>query len=261
MRAKPTRNKKTDKAQTPPRSRYPVVDVIRGSAIALMFSYHFCFDLNYFGLTRFNFNYSPFWLSFRAVIVSLFLGTVGISLHLATRRGLNRRRYLQRLGLLLVFAGLISVVSYVMFPHSMIFFGILHFIALASILGLAFTRLHWLNLVLGTACLALGLWYQHPFFDQPAWQWFGLMTHKPITEDYVPVLPWFGVVLIGMFLGQTLFHGRDADAPAFVRWRAERALPRVLALGGRHSLIIYMLHQPVFMGVLYVTLTLTGHLR
>lgn len=228
-------------------NRYLLVDTLRGLAVALMIVYHFTFDLNYFQQVEIDFYNDPFWLAFRALIVSLFLGLVGVSLHLANWRGFDRRRYLRRLGVVAGCAGLVSLGSYLVFPDSMIYFGILHFIVVASILGLPMVRFHWLNLVLGIALIAAGLNLQHPFFDHPGLHWVGLMTHKPVTEDYVPLLPWFGVVLLGIFLGRCLY--RD-PLPALARWRSRHPLVQVLALGGRHSLLIYMVHQPLFFALL-----------
>lgn len=246
--------------------RYPIVDALRGSAIVLMLVYHFSYDLAYFGLASFDFSGTPFWLGFRALIVSLFLFTVGISLHLATATGLRPRPFLRRLALLLLAATGISLLSALMFPGRAIFFGILHFIAVASVLGLPFVHLDrlkpHLNLVLGLVLIALGLGVQHPLFDHPALQWIGLMTQKPATEDYVPLLPWFGVVLLGIWTGGRLFAAnRTGSAPIWLTWRANSPLGRTLTRGGRHSLAIYLLHQPLFMGLLWSALALSGSLR
>lgn len=143
-----------------------------------------------------------------------------------------------------------------LFPNSWIFFGVLHFILLVSILGLAFLGLHWANLLLGSGLIFLGLTVQYPLFDHPWLQWFGLMTYKPITEDYVPLLPWFGVVLLGMFLGKLCLHS-DAGKRLSI-WQNDQSTTRLLALAGRHSLLIYMLHQPVLLGILYGVATLRG---
>lgn len=232
-----------------PVSRIQLFDVLRGVAIGLMAAYHFCFDLNYYGFTHFNFNYDPFWLGFRASILSLFLGLVGISLILATVGGFNLRRYLKRLGWLAACAITVSLSSRMLFPDSWIFFGVLHFILVASILGLAFLRFYWVNLGLGSLLIVAGLTLQHPLFDQPGLQWFGLMTHKPITEDYVPLLPWFGVVLIGLFLGRYFLRSRWNKRLS--AWHSSHAIARLLALAGRHSLLIYIAHQPVLMGLVW----------
>ena len=127
---------------------------------------------------------------------------MGISLILATANGFNSRRYLRRLAWLSAAAVIVSLSSRILFSDSWIFFGVLHFIFIASILGLAFLRFYWVNLGLGSLLILLGLTLQYPLFDHPWLQWVGLMTHKPITEDYVPLLPWFGVVLLGLFLGK-----------------------------------------------------------
>jgi uncharacterized membrane protein len=76
------------------------------------------------------------------------------------------------------------------------------------------------------------------------------MTYLPYTEDYVPLAPWFGIVLIGIFVGKVIFN--QEDEPALLARPAGNPLSRVLAFGGRHSLNIYLLHQPVFFGVLYL---------
>jgi uncharacterized membrane protein len=231
-------------------ARYAAVDILRGFAIALMFVYHFTFDLNYFGAVRFDFNHDWRWLAFRVVIVSLFLGLVGVSLVLADSQRFNWRSYGRRLAALAVCAAAASLGSYLMFPATFIFFGILHFILVASVLGLAFLRLYWINLVAGVLLLSAGLTLQHGFFDQRVWQWFGLMTHKPRTEDYVPLLPWFGVVLLGMFLARAAL--RSNWITRIKDWRPDAKLARLFALAGRHSLVIYMLHQPIFIGSLYL---------
>jgi uncharacterized membrane protein len=227
-----------------------LVDTLRGVAIVLMIAYHFSFDLTYFRVLHIDFNHAPFWLGARAFIVSLFLGLVGVSLHLATARGLNTERYLRRLLLLIVCAGAVSLASYQMFPRTFIYFGILHCIAVVSVLGLLFTRLYWLNLLLGSAVIAAGLLYHDALFDSRLLGAIGFMTYKPPTEDYVPLAPWFGVVLIGMFLGRSVFA--RSPVPGWARWQNTQPLTRLLAFGGRHSLLFYMLHQPVMLGILYL---------
>jgi len=224
--------------------------VLRGGAIALMIVYHFCFDLNYFGHVRLDFNHDPFWLGFRTLIVSLFLAVMGFSLQLSHAGHWRRRAFFIRLGWLVGAATLVSLSSYMMYPKSMIFFGILHFIAVASLLGLLFLKLFYLNLLLGAAIILLGVNFAHPWFDQPALQWLGLMTHKPITEDYVPVLPWFGVVLIGLFAAQWI--ARQPTPPNWIHWQSRHWLANTLSFGGRHSLIVYLLHQPILLGLLYL---------
>lgn len=230
-------------------ARFPLIDALRGAAIAFMFAYHFCFDLNYFGVLHQNFNDDPFWLTARSLILGSFVALVGVSLVLATGNGIKWRPYLIRLGWLAACAAVVSIASYQMFPGSWIYFGVLHFILIASVLALAFVPLYWANLALGAALIGVGVSVKSAVFDQPLLNWFGLMTHKPITEDYVPLLPWFGVVLAGVFVGKLVF-GRQPWSGA-VRWQAAGPIGRLLAWAGRHSLMLYMLHQPIFLGALY----------
>ncbi len=234
----------------PDQQRLILIDLLRGLAIAMMFSYHFSFDLDYFGYIHVDFSTEPFWLNYRALIVSLFLCTMGYSLYLAHHTRWRRQAWLKRFGWLVLASVGVSLSSYLMYPKSFIFFGILHFIALASLLGLLFTRLGYLNLLLGVIVLLIGNYYSNRFFNQPAWQWFGLMTHRPVAEDYVPLFPWFGMVLIGLGLAHW-----TQNTPALTRllhWQSRHPLVTTLTFGGRHSLLIYLLHQPIFLGLLYV---------
>jgi uncharacterized membrane protein len=225
-----------------PARRLPLIDALRGVAIVMMVIYHFCFDLSYLRLADFDFYADPFWLTARTLILGTFLFLVGVSLVLATGSGLDLRRYLRRLGYLIAAALLVSASTRWMFGERYVFFGVLHFIAVASLLGLPLVRAGWLNPVLGTGIIVLASVYQSTWFDQPGWRWIGLMTHKPPTEDYVPLLPWFGVVLFGMFAAPGL--RRLARRPGF----GQSAGPGWLALAGRHSLLIYLLHQPLLLG-------------
>ena len=236
-------------------SRYAFIDYLRGIALLLMFIYHFCFDLDYFNFIQTDFNNNPWWVNFRIIIVSLFLWLVGVSLWLAIRKNINLPRYLKRLSLLAVASAVASYSSYLTFPKSYIFFGILQFILVASIVGLLFVRLYYSNLILGILLIAIGTSYTHPMFNANALQWFGLMTHRPITEDYVPFLPWFGLVLIGIFSAAFIFKKQDSKwiTAQFSQWSVTNTnFQRHISCMGRHSLIIYLIHQPIFMGLLYI---------
>lgn len=232
-----------------PRPRLHLVDALRGAAVALMVGYHFCYDLDYFHLVSIDFH-GTFWMGARALIVSMFLALAGASLHLATADGLRLRPFLRRVAVLAGCAGAVSVASYILFPASGIFFGVLHFIAVASVLALPLRGQYAANLLLGAVCICAGLFLHHPAFDHPWASWIGFTTHNPITEDYVPIFPWFGVVAIGMFLGRWFLQ--DAHCAALRSWRPASRHARLLAGAGRNALWVYMAHQPILMGAIYL---------
>lgn len=229
--------------------RQPLLDLFRGAAVMLMLAYHFSFDLNYFGVISIRFQTDPLWLGLRSFIVTCFILAVGVSLHLSTRNGLRPGAFIRRQVILGLAAGLVSLGSYLVFPLTWIVFGVLHFIFVGRILALPFLRLGRLNLAFSALFILAGILAEHPLFNHPGLHWLGMMTHKPFTEDYVPLLPWFGVLLCGLELGRIVF-----SSPGLTTGRPLPAGWTWLAWMGRRSLIIYLLHQPLFMGVLYLLL-------
>lgn len=221
----------------------------------MMIAYHFCFDLSFFGMLRADFNHDTGWLAARALIVSLFAFLVGVSLTLADRHPSQTRHFAWRELRIGLCAIVVSGASYMMFPRSFIFFGILHFIFVASLVGwgLLRARLGAAGFaVLGVVALALGIELNLPLFDLAPLQWVGFMTHKPDAEDYVPLFPWIGVVFLGIACGKWLKPGLN-PAPGGQNARvATGGLPQALGWMGRHSLAIYMLHQPMLLGALYL---------
>jgi uncharacterized membrane protein len=238
--------------------RIDAVDALRGTAICMMIAYHATFDLNWFHIISADFNHHPFWLASRDLIVSSFLLLVGVSLVLAQRAGISPKRFWRRIALVGGCALLVTVGSYAAFPKTYITFGILHCIVVSSILAWPLVRLPRIASVIGVLLIVAGatigpaLFDPAPFqglplFDLPWLNWVGLMTHRPATEDYVPLLPWFGVVLLGIGLGAWLLERRLRGLQ-----RMSRVSPEWLTWLGRHSLIVYMVHQPVMIGLLRV---------
>lgn len=242
------------------------VDAARGVAILAMLAYHFCFDLRFYGLTHTDFEHAPFWLTARSLIVTSFLLVVGISAVLArgataddARRGVAKampdprlRRYLRRTAIVAACAAAVTAGSYLLFPHSFIYFGILHGIVLMSLLAWPFTSRPRAALVVGVFIIVLGVTASNAFFDTRLLSIVGFMTHKPVTEDYVPLFPWTGVVLVGVMLGSLLHRRAYAPLAVFAR------LPRFVGFLGRHSLAVYMTHQLVLLGGLWLVLRIAG---
>jgi uncharacterized membrane protein len=223
------------------------LDALRGAAIVWMAVFHFAFSLNHFGLVqpRQFFNHDPFWIVQRTAILSGFLFCAGLSLAVALDAGQRWPRFWRRWAQVAGCAVLVSIGSALMFPRSWIFFGVLHGLAVMLVMArLAAPLGRWLWLA-GALALVLPRVVQLPLLDPPALAWIGLITKKPITEDFVPLLPWIGVLLWGLAAGQWLLERRRAVLAG--------PLPaplQPLATLGRWSLTFYMLHQPVFIGAI-----------
>ncbi|MGH8802274.1 MAG: DUF1624 domain-containing protein [Casimicrobiaceae bacterium] len=230
--------------------RITSLDRARGCAILAMIAYHFCFDLRYFGLLHANFEYDPRWLTARALILSSFLAIAGVSTVLAERAHPGSRAWLRHVGLIAAAAVLVSAGSWLMFPRTWIWFGVLHGIALSLVLARPFVMRPRAAALAGIAVIALGLAFHHPAFDNRMLGWLGFMTAKPPTEDYVPLFPWSGVLLLGIAAGHLLVRTRFA-ALAFLTHA-----PAMIGRLGRHSLLVYLAHQPILIGALWVFLRL-----
>ena len=219
-----------------------------------MAAFHFSFDLNHFGLLspKQNFYHDPFWTWQRTCIVSLFLFTAGLSQAVALHAEQGWPRFWKRWAQVAACAVLVSIGSAFMFPRSWISFGVLHGIAVMLIIVRVSAPLRGWLWLLGAVAVALPFLFQHPMFDGAWLNWIGLVTRKPRTEDYVPLLPWLGVMWWGLAAGQWLLIHRASVLAS--------AVPRALAplsWLGRWSLSFYMLHQPVLIGLLTLVVALS----
>lgn len=233
--------------------RYVIIDLLRGIAMLCMIIYHFSYDLFLFGKIEIQLQHDFFWIGLRWFIVGLFLLLVGISLQLAHSQQFVFNKFSRRLAYLLACAVLVSIGSAVMFAERFIYFGILHFILLASLIAVWFRRFYYLNLIIGVSALILGNLIQHPLFNPKYFNWLGFVTEQPATEDYVPLFPWLGVVFIGLFIGRWL-----QQKPALLNSVKPNRWHQPLCFLGQHGLWVYMLHQPILLGLLYLFIVVLG---
>ena len=216
-------------------SRSSSLDLYRGLAVLLMIIFHFCWDLREFDYIDYSLR-DPFWVNFRSLIITLFISALGWSCYISCRKGYHWPSILTRQFKLFLAAAGISLATYLAFPENWIFFGILHFIFLASWLVLPLARKPWLSLALGLAILTVYFTVEqvhnfslHTFLTQT----FGLPKR---TLDMVNLLPWMGVVFIGPIMGHLQLH----------KWQVPTYLnSKVLIFLGRHALIVYLCHQLV----------------
>src|SRR5690606_23722529 len=232
------------------RPRLEAIDLARGLALVAMAIYHFAWDLEFFGYAPPGMTAEGGWRLFARSIASSFLFLVGVSLFLAHARGFRRGPFLKRLAMVAGAAAAISLITWLAVPGGFIFFGILHQIALASVLGLAFMRAPaWVTIVVAIAVVAAPHFLRSTFFDHPALWWVGLSSVNPRSNDYVPLFPWFAAVLFGIAAAQLA-----TAAGLFQRLRHHclHESPRPLQFAGRHSLAVYLIHQPVLIACVWL---------
>ena len=231
-----------------PAPRLQLVDALRGFAVAQMIVYHFIYDLAYFGWIDLVMTRDQPWVAWRTAIVTQFLLLVGVSLVLRTSFKPSTADFWKRWAQIAAAALLVSVGSWLVFGPRLIYFGILHFVAAALLIARPLLRLRAANILLGAVCVFVGLTWTNEFFNTPPANIVGFMTLKPRTEDYVPLFPWIGVVLIGA--------GAAAQWQR-AQWRIPNALkplneraPRWLLFLGTWALTVYLVHQPILLGAM-----------
>ncbi len=225
------------------------LDILRGVAIVLMISFHFCFDLNNFGYVNFDLKHGEGWKYFRYFIVTMFIFLAGVSAQMTHTKGIDSKKLIKRVMLLGVASIIVSIGSYTQFANSWIYFGILHFFLIATLLGLPFLHFPKVALFVAFFIIAgykmswLGMHWLYSLLQEP------LMLPVSYTQDLVSLVPWFGVYLLGLsaayyklpesYLNQRLFNKKTA-------------LNILLSYLGKHSLIIYLTHQIVLFTLFYL---------
>ncbi len=211
-----------------------------------MAGFHFAFDLAHYRLIEANFYTDPLWTTQRTAILSGFLFWAGL-----TQGLVSSPRFWRRWAQIAGAALLVTAGSALMFPRSWISFGVLH--AFALLLPLARFGLARLSstllLVLAGLCVALPMVVQHPWFDSRWTYWLGLVTHKPVTEDFVPLLPWAAPLILGLVAARFERTRRFLAGPVPFGHRSGLFQCRAL---GRWPLSFYLLHQPLLLGLLHL---------
>jgi uncharacterized membrane protein len=219
--------------------RIRAIDFARGAAIALMVLFNYSVTLGYFGLIRppSGFAYS---FALPALIAATFIFLSGVVARVASEKQGEDfgGKYFARGLKLLAFAALVTIFTYAFVPQGAIVFGILHFFAATSFLVPFLAKHKRANLALGLAAIAAGILLQQARFDFPYLLWLGFVPTNFSTFDYFPLLPWAGVLMLGMHLGKRVV--RKAAAV-----KIGGAMAGVFEFLGRHSLEVYLVHQPL----------------
>jgi uncharacterized membrane protein len=234
-------------------SRYPEIDLLRGIAIVMMIIFHTLFDLAFFRLMPIDVS-DGFWRYFAYATASLFLLVAGISLAISHARASHLHGRALTVKFLVRGAGifscglLVTIATWWYLQEGFVIFGILHLIGVAVMLSPLFFRFRTWNAVIGIVFIALG-WILATIPGPVGLLVFGIHPLTFWSVDYTPIFPWMGLVLIGMAAGEFAYPGGER----------RRALPKLpdrtiapVTFLGRHSLVIYLVHQPLILLVLYL---------
>lgn len=238
-------------------TRYIEIDLLRTLAIILMIIFHIFFDLHAFYGLPIDPDTAPWLIVFGDIAKNLFLLLVGISFVIsydrqvqrgATRKDI-RRKFIPR-GLRIIGYGIIiTIVTYLFDAQTYVRFGILHLIGVSILLLPFFVRIRW-NTPVALICIALGPLVASQSVSTSLLLPFGLMYPGFMSIDYFPLFPWFGVVLIGLVVGRFVYIDHQwrrakpySPSQHWVRW---------LSFPGRHSLFLYLIHQPIIMFILWI---------
>lgn len=233
--------------------RFPELDLVRALAVLGMVTYHAAYDLQFFYSWKISVLDGGWLLLARATATTFFL-LVGITFRISWTRTRERlslfvtlRKYLRR-GLLVILCGmLVTAATYRIDANTFVRFGVLHFIGVSIILLPLFTRLKIWNACVGGFVLFLGIWIQGKTASFSLLLPFGITPGGFISVDYYPLVPWFGWVLLGDAIG-FLLYVRHRE------WRtcmSEITFPKIFLWPGKNALILYLLHQPIILIVLW----------
>jgi uncharacterized membrane protein len=237
--------------------RIPAIDAARGLALLAMAHFHFIFDLEMFRLVEPGTANSFPWKPYARGIATSFLFLVGFSLVLAHGHSasplsaLSTRGFWWRFGKIAGAAIIITIATYFAVPDAFIFFGILHHIAVASLIGLFFVRRPWwLTAVAAILAYMLPIYLGFDALSNLAGWWTGLASTTPRSNDFVPLLPWLSASLAGIAAARLSLD--RAWTLRLAQWQFNGRIGRSLRRLGQHSLAFYLLHQPILIGLIYL---------
>lgn len=212
-----------------------------------MIAFHVVFDLQMFGYLPYGTTAEPFFYWHARIVAGSFLFLAGASLWLAHGQGIRWPAFWRRWAKLAAAAALVTAATFAAFPGYFVYFGILHSIAASSLIGLAFVRLPALvTAAAGVAIMASSYILPSDAFNAPLLRFLGLATLPAETMDFEPVFPWVGPFLLGLAAARLASRARLLP----VLNLPDTPRNRLLAWPGRHSLMIYLLHQPLLIGAL-----------
>jgi len=234
------------------------LDAWRGFAIIQMIIFHFMWDLNFFHIYPVNI-LGTGWQTFARLIATQFTLILGMSITISHYRASQKTaspnlfpKYLKRAGHVFGLGLLITIATYFFIgSNGFVIFGILHLLGVSVLVCYPFLgRDKWFILGIGFSMIIGGIYLQTLSSNSPWFIWLGIKQVGRAMVDYYPILPWCGVALVGMFLGYLLYPQAERR---FSLPNLSDTLPmQGLQLLGQHSLLIYIIHQPILIGLLFL---------
>ncbi|MDF2500430.1 MAG: hypothetical protein K0Q77_1144 [Anaerosporomusa subterranea] len=216
------------------------IDYFRGIAIILMVIFHLIVDMRDFHSYSFEYQ-SGFWYYEGKLSAILFIYIAGISSTLnrrSTRHGIK----------LLAAAMLVSGATYLFSPATYVRFGILHLLSLSILMSPILMRLPSAILgALAAALLLLPRLLEQLTNDSGLLLPLGVTPAAFVSMDYYPLIPWLAVFVLGLLTGRHVYRDQQSILPAM-------AGANTLSKLGRHSLFIYLIHQPLMLALLALVL-------
>jgi len=259
--------------------RYWEIDAMRGAAILGMLVFHFLAALVIFGLIEETETFLKYYNTyvFGTAVFVILAGVAMVLRHERMRvKGKTNKDYYKALVgralLLFVIAMMITLVTWIfglmatnvfgivsMENQQFIKFGFLHMLAIAMLIAIPLLRFHKWNLVFGLIIMAIGI-FLIPNFTSPEWL-FPIGIHSPeflnTTPDYFPLLPWAGVLLVGIGLGNVFYPNGIRGFK--LNYKPKKVIRFLSKIGnGSVTLIIYLVHMPVIIVILWIFVHITG---
>lgn len=234
--------------------RFIEIDWLRGVAILLMVVFHGAYNVDYLEIASLDL-WSGGWLLVARVVQVIFIATTGMTLVLSYKKGQRQgrghslRRRLNHAGVVFGFGMLITLITWVLFKEEAVKFGILHFLGISMVLALPFLRFGVWNFFWGLLVFVGSFMLKGVSVVGDWWFPLGLTTSGFNSLDYFPLFPWFGLFLWGVAWASWFYEGgrRRCDFSLNV----PRFISRSLCFLGRRSLLIYLIHQPILMVVIW----------
>ena len=217
--------------------RIDELDSLRATALVMMLVLNFVTDLNHFGIMNTETGDQWWWLA--RIAASLFVGISGVSYFLAHRLEYDFIKTSGRTQRLIFWAFVITIITYIFEPSAYVRFGVLHLLALASIVAFPVARKPEFALGIGLILLII------PLSSNSNLVWLGLRETGFLAVDYFPLNPWLGIFFIGLALASRIYP--EGKPLTEIQW------PEKWLWFGRNTLTIYVIHQPILIGLLVLT--------